>query len=159
MIAPLMFGAQRFGASEGLQIEKSALQDGVAGGLGWASGDFGLIGGGEGSRRRLDGNTAPPTYLYKLYNQLLTTLIAVSAVVLMEALAVVYWRHRANRHYYVAQSINAFNAEARQRAAKLGPSGGAPRDGTTREATTTPDREVPFAPFPKFLIVSAHDLK
>ena len=41
-VAPLIFGAQRFGASSGLAVEKSELQTGVADGLGWASGDFGI---------------------------------------------------------------------------------------------------------------------
>ena len=41
-VAPLIFGAQRFGASSGLAVEKSELQTGVAGGMGWASGDFGI---------------------------------------------------------------------------------------------------------------------
>ena len=47
-----MTGAQRFGASGGLAVEKSELQTGVAGGLGWASGDFGMGGDDASAKRR-----------------------------------------------------------------------------------------------------------
>lgn len=48
-IAPLIFGAQRFGSSAGLPVEKSELQQGVAGNMGWTSGDLSGVFGSEGS--------------------------------------------------------------------------------------------------------------
>ena len=77
MIAPLVFGAQRFGSTEGMAIGKSDMQDGVAGGLGWASGELPLLS--TESRRRLQAGGAP-IELIKLYNQLLTTGLAVLGV-------------------------------------------------------------------------------
>ena len=54
-VAPLILGVQRFGASSGLAANKSELQSGVAGGMGWASGSFSIFGGssdGEGTTQR-----------------------------------------------------------------------------------------------------------
>ena len=119
MIAPLIFGAQRFGASGGLSVEKSDLQDGVAGGLGWADGEL-QITSSEGSRRRMlrylqstygddadeveveEGPTS--TAVAKLYNQILTALLAVLVVFALQACAVRHWRHRANKRYYAYHS-------------------------------------------------------
>ena len=123
MIAPIIFGAQRFGASEGLSVEKSAMQDGVAGGLGWASGELSFVSSAASRRRRLQGKEASereveeeeeegdddgflatwPVELIKLCNQLITTGITVFGIVLMQLIAVWYWRHRANRTFYAAE--------------------------------------------------------
>jgi len=46
-VMPLVFGAQRFGASAGIAANKSDLQSDVAGSLGWISGEFGLFSGGN----------------------------------------------------------------------------------------------------------------
>jgi len=42
-VMPLVFGAQRMSASSGLAVNKSALQSGVSGGLGWSTGQLGLV--------------------------------------------------------------------------------------------------------------------
>ena len=95
MAMPLIFGAQRFTATEGLGVEISPIHHGVAGGMGWASGELGFTGGSR--RRRLQ--AAAPSPATKLTNTLLTCAIAILIVVLMQVLAVLYWKKRANRNY------------------------------------------------------------
>lgn len=67
----------------------------MAGGLGWASGDLGFVGGGEGRRLQASGNPS----VNSLGNTILTTLLAVIAITSLQALAVWYWRNRANKNY------------------------------------------------------------
>ena len=42
MITPMIFGAQRFSLSSGLGIDKSPMQDAVAGSMSWMSGDVAI---------------------------------------------------------------------------------------------------------------------
>lgn len=170
MVAPLIFGAQRFGASGGLAVEKSDMQDGVAGGLGWADGELDLTGGGGAAAaarrirralRRALQSTAPgdeadgeegeediveppaDSTAVKLYNQILTVLLATLAVCGLEGAVVWYWRHRANKGYY------AYYAQARVRARlELH----LKNNGKIVEEEQEDEKPPAFSPFPNFLI-------
>ena len=125
-MAPLILGVQRFSVSAGLASNKSTFQTGVADGMGWASGKFGLLGspppspsasttdpsiqnatgrrlqkskGGqsdEGSQRDEDEAGS----LEALNEQLLTLGIIVSFVLTLQLLLQVVWTHWKNRKYY-----------------------------------------------------------
>ena len=126
-VAPLIFGAQRFGASSGLAVEKSELQTGVAGGMGWASGDFGIGAedspqgrrlwetpmfwwNDEGGRQLQDSNSTAPSAppppdpqrdsLKALKSKLTTFYMVVGAIAGIMILGFLYYRFRANARYY-----------------------------------------------------------
>ena len=119
-MAPLILGVQRFSVSAGLASNKSTFQTGVADGMGWASGKFGLLGSpppspsasttdpsiqnatGRRLQRSKGGQTDEDEVgsLEALNEQLLTLGIIVSFVLTLQLLLQVVWKHWKNRKYY-----------------------------------------------------------
>ena len=164
-VLPLVLGAQRFAASEGLGVQTSNLQRKVAGAVGWAQGElpfFSAPADPATARRRLghpehNASSSPmPPELATLINLLMTAAIAISLVVPAQCLLVVMWRHVVNRRYYRQQRAIAVALEANNemalRAAAAGDLGDEPAwlglCGPRR-----PRKKVPkFIPFPKSLV-------
>ena len=104
-VVPLVFGAQRFAASDGLAIPMGGVDRGVAGGMAWTSGDFGLF---APSARRLSeasnsSESAPPPHP-AAYNSLVERLImlgiTLGVVLLIWACIIWNWKVRINRTFY-----------------------------------------------------------
>ena len=101
-----MMGAQRLDLSAGLAVPKSPIQDGVANGLGWAGGDIGLVGDtpvDEEGRRLAE---VRPKALTGLYSKLTSLGIAMGVCTLAQLLVHYYWKHRANRGYYLNRKMS-----------------------------------------------------
>ena len=92
-----------------------------------------------------------------MYNQVLTTALALAAVVLIQLGATYYWRHRANRKYYAEVAVlqqaacdargglQATGSKVASEAAELGM-------GHAGAKVEEPKVEAPFSAFPKFLV-------
>ena len=122
-IAPLLWGAQRFSLTNGLAVEKSEVHSGVAGSLGWISGELpisdsvaalhqSLLGGGSTSGRRLseqglsrDQDGIPfqpevsviPQEVETLYNTLTSFGIGIGLTFAGHLILVLLWRCVINR--------------------------------------------------------------
>jgi hypothetical protein len=97
-------------ASSGLAVNKSAFQTGVADGMGWSNGKFGLVSSGS-ARRRLaakssDGGEAhgseeeDDASFEELLDTLATTGIAFSVIFALRIWILFHWSRRANKQYY-----------------------------------------------------------
>ena len=110
MIAPLIFGAQRFSMTSGLAAGgTSQIHVSVGQSMAWANGDLNLLrsttpaSASEGRMRRRLSLLPPetPAELIALLNTLVTFSAALAIVCVLQLAIVLYWRHRANRKYYL----------------------------------------------------------
>ena len=108
-MVPLILGAQRFSCSAGLAVEKSDLQRGVAGSLGWMTGEVSILTPDKASSlfgRRLndDDEATDPTSLTPecttMVNIMITGGLAIVLTLLLQLILVAAWRHLVNRRYY-----------------------------------------------------------
>jgi len=119
-VTPLVFGAQRMSASSGLAMNQSAMQTGVADGLGWANGKFNLVksssraqrnastsaggrlagkGTGGGGEEEDDDDEDP---FMELLDTMVTTGIAAALLVTLRLGLHLYYSRYANAGYYRA---------------------------------------------------------
>lgn len=104
-IAPLVLGAQRFTCSSGVAIDKSDLQDGVAGNMEWATGEFDFLS--PVSRRRLTEEqvaSSRPEELRRLLNLLISATIGLVLCCAIQLFLACLWRHWINRPWHREQS-------------------------------------------------------
>lgn len=106
-VFPLLMGAQRLDLTTGLVVPKSDIQTGVADGLGWTGGDWGLITDPptDQTGRRLQGVETRPKALTALYSKLTSIGIAMGICVLLQTLVHLHWKHRGNRAYYARRKL------------------------------------------------------
>lgn len=108
---PLVFGAQRMSVSGGIAVNKSDFQTGVADGLGWATGKFGLAGGGAGRRlaQKSHGGVEEGEEneceegCAEMLDTLITAGFAACAIVFMRLVVLYLWTRRINARYYEEQ--------------------------------------------------------
>lgn len=109
-VLPLIFGVQRMSLSSGLAVPTSGTDAGVSGAMGWASGDFGIVGQagmssttesiGAGLRRRLFGQAEFDAMYASLLSKLSLCGVVLACVALFELLVLAFWKCRMNRRYY-----------------------------------------------------------
>jgi hypothetical protein len=108
---PLLLGAQRFSISSGLAVNGSGMHSAVADSMNWASGDFGFIRSSSRSRRQLADvdpeAAAPVSKTAKTFASLINVYATMAATLLfvfvLYFLVQYYWRHHANRKFYIEQ--------------------------------------------------------
>ena len=130
-IAPLVFGAQRFGCSSDLAMPKSEEQVQMANQMGWISGEISYLHetSAAPARRHL---AESPAQLDRLFNVWISAAIAIAATFFIQGFLVFLWRHKLNRRWYRKQQLVSPDA--------------ADTSSTAREPTAK------FIPFPKSLV-------
>jgi len=120
--------AQRLSVSSGLAANQSMMQEGVAEGLGWITGRFGIVSGSGSSSRRLSvasteargggggkgkggdqqqrqqEQDAGPTNYEQLLDTLIAGMLVLVALAAFRVAILVYWNRFANVQYYIEQN-------------------------------------------------------
>ena len=106
-VFPLMMGAQRLEMSNGIAVPKSEVQSGVADGLGWAGGNFGLVGDPAASdgRRLFAEELTRPKQLTDLLSSMLSLGIAFAICIPLQLLVFFWWKLKANKTFYELKKL------------------------------------------------------
>ena len=117
-VAPLILGAQRFSCSGGIALGKSDLQEGVAGNMGWATGEFDFlsppppVASGRLLTEASGASAGRPEELRRLLNLLISAAVGITLSFTIQLVIVCLWRHWINRRWQREQNYVAPKARA-----------------------------------------------